>query len=86
MLFFCHIPAAISMTYVRERKNIQQFLSMFVNDVNGFRRLMQKTGAIIIGESAAAFFTGAIQEEMYSLDLAVYNVSLESCTAMLLCG
>jgi hypothetical protein len=28
---------------------------------------MQKTGAIIIGESVTAFFTGAIQEEMYSI-------------------
>jgi len=40
---------------------------------------MKKTGAIIIGESAAAFFTGAIREEIYSLDLVLYNVSLESC-------
>ena len=29
---------------------------MFINDVDGFRRLMQKTGAIIIGESAEAQF------------------------------
>jgi F-box domain len=62
----------------QKRQHIQQFLSTFVDDVDGFRHLMQKTGAIIIGESAAAFFTGAVREDMYSLDVALYNMNLES--------
>jgi hypothetical protein len=68
------------MMYVREkRQDIQQVLSTFIDNVHGFRQLMKKTGAIITGESAAAFFTGAIREEIYSLDLVLYNVSLDSC-------
>ena len=62
------------------RQNVQRLLSIFVNDVDGFLRLMRNTGAIIIGESAAAFFTSAVQEEIYSLDLPLYNVNLKSCT------
>jgi hypothetical protein len=32
----------------RKRQDIQQLLSTFVEDVEGFRRLMQKTGGILV--------------------------------------
>jgi hypothetical protein len=42
----------------KRRQNIQQLLSTFVEDVEGFRRLMRKTGGILVGEIATVFFTG----------------------------
>ena len=62
----------------RKRQDIQQVLSTFVEDVDGFRRLMRKTGGILVGEVATAFFTGTTRE-MYSVDLVLHNVNLESC-------
>jgi hypothetical protein len=64
----------------RKRQDIQQFLSTFVQDVEGFRPLMRKTGGILVGEIATAFFTGTTRGEVNSLDLVLYNVNLESCT------
>jgi hypothetical protein len=63
----------------KRRQDIQLLLSMFVGDIEGFRRLMQKTGAIIVGETATAFFTGASRGELRCLDLVLNNVDLESC-------
>ena len=34
----------------RKRQDIYRLLSKFVNDVDGFRRLMKKTGGIIVGD------------------------------------
>ena len=36
------------------RQDIQLLLSTFVDDIDGFRRLMQKTGGLIVGEIATA--------------------------------
>jgi hypothetical protein len=63
----------------KRRKDIQLLLSMFVGNIEGFRRLMQKTGAIIVGETATAFFTGASRGELRCLELVLNNVDLESC-------
>ena len=58
---------------------MQQFLSTFVKDVDGFRRLMRRTGGILVGETATAFFTGASRGEEQNVDLVLYNTNLESC-------
>jgi hypothetical protein len=63
----------------RKRQDIQLLLSTFVEDVEGFRRLMRKTGSILVGQIATAFFTGTTRGEVNSLDLVLYNVNLESC-------
>jgi hypothetical protein len=63
----------------KKRQDIQQFLSTFVENSDGFRRLMQKTGGIIVGEMATAFFTGMARREVHSLDLVLYNTNVGSC-------
>ena len=65
----------------RKRQDIYRLLSKFVNDVDGFRRLMKKTGGIIVGDMASAFFTSATLQEVSSLDLVLYNVDLETCVS-----
>jgi hypothetical protein len=63
----------------KRRQNIQQLLSTFVEDVEGFRRLTRKTGGILVGEIATVFFTGTTRTEVNSLDLVLHNANLESC-------
>jgi hypothetical protein len=63
----------------KKRQNIQWFLSMFVKDVDGFRRLMRRTGGILVGETATAFFTGTSRGKQQNVDLVLYNTNLESC-------
>src|SRR5467141_3930714 len=63
----------------KRRQNIQQFLSTFVKDVDGFRRLMRRTGGILVGETATAFFTGSSRGEVHNVDLVLYNANVESC-------
>ena len=55
------------------RQDIQLLLSTFVDDIDGFRRLMQKTGGLIVGEIATATPAG-----LY-LDLVLCNANLDSC-------
>ena len=40
----------------QKRQDIHRLLLKFVDDVDGFRRLM-KAGSIIVGDMASAFFT-----------------------------
>ena len=63
----------------KKRQNIQRFLSTFVKDVDRFRRLMRRTGGILVGETATAFFTGTSQGKQQNVDLVLYNTNLESC-------
>jgi hypothetical protein len=63
----------------KKRQNIQRFLSTFIKDVDGFRRLMRRTGGILVGETATAFFTGASREKKQNVDLVLHNTNLESC-------
>ena len=52
MLFFYHIYSMAE--EVREKR---QYIAV-VNDVDGFRRLMQRTGGILVGETAGATSRG----------------------------
>ena len=63
----------------KKGQNIQRFLSTFVKDVDGFRRLMRRTGGILVGETATAFFTGASRGKEQNVDLVLHNTNLESC-------
>jgi hypothetical protein len=40
------------------RQDISKLLKRYVDDSDGFRRLMRDTGGIIVGDFARAFFTG----------------------------
>jgi hypothetical protein len=40
---------------------------------------MRRTGGILVGETATAFFTGASQGEVHNVDLVLYNADVESC-------
>ena len=42
----------------KKRQDISKLLKRYVDDTDGFRRLMRDTGAIIVGDFARAFFTG----------------------------
>jgi hypothetical protein len=66
----------------QKRQDIHRLLSNFIDDVDGFRRLMKKMGGInIVGDMTSVFFTGATLGEVSSLDLVLYNVDLESCAS-----
>jgi hypothetical protein len=63
----------------KRRQDVDQLLPTFVDDVDGFRRLMQKTGGILVGEIATAVFTGVTREDLNSLDLVLCDANLDSC-------
>jgi hypothetical protein len=42
------------------RQDISKLLKRYVDDSDGFRRLMRDTGGIIVGDFARAFFTGDV--------------------------
>jgi len=75
----CKHLYAIAEGVRQKRQDIHRLLSKFVDDVDGFRRLMKKTRGIIVGDMASAFFTGATLGEVSSLDVVLYNVDLKSC-------
>ena len=73
----------ISIQYGRENnKKETKLTTVPVNvrqDVDGFRRLMRRTGGILVGETATAFFTGSSRGEVHNVDLVLYNANVESC-------
>jgi len=63
----------------KRRQDVHQLLSTLVDDIDGFRRLMHKTGGILVREIATAVFTGATREDLNSLNLVLCDANLESC-------
>jgi hypothetical protein len=59
----------------KKRLDIDRFLSRYVKDTDGFRRLMRETGAIIVGDLARAFFTGDDHKEQ-ELELLFGDVDI----------
>ena len=58
----------------RKRRDVDKFLSNFVNNVYGYRSLMQKTEGYIAGDLAAAFFTSPLDETLY-----LRNIDITFC-------
>jgi hypothetical protein len=54
----CRVLHGIAEQERAKRQDIDRLLSKYVQDTQGFRRLMRETGAIIVGDVARAFFTG----------------------------
>jgi hypothetical protein len=54
----CRHLRAIAEDERAKRQDINRLLKRYVDDTDGFRRLMRDTGGIIVGEFAKAFFTG----------------------------
>lgn len=59
-----------------KRQDIDRLLSRYVDDTQGFRRLMRKTRGIIVGDVARAFFTG---ERPKKLELLFFQADVDSC-------
>jgi hypothetical protein len=78
-LHTCKCLYTIAERVRKRRQNVQQLLSKFVEDVEGFRQLMRKTGGILVGEIATVFFTGTTRTEVNGLDVVLHNANLEYC-------
>src|SRR6266404_4844882 len=63
----------------KKRQDIKRQLLPFVDDVDGFRRLMHKTGGILVGDFAAAFFIGPMLGKVDSLEMVFHNVRVQCC-------